>query len=304
VRVLSLPEIRRTLDYRELIVAMREALAAQGRGECDNPMPMHLAPPGAEVHIKSSYRRGGRYFALKIAGTFPHNAIHGCSTSTGMMFLSSATTGEPVVILADNGYLTDIRTAAVAATVARELGRHDTVLGILGTGVQARMQAVLHAEVLPFSRVFLWGRTPDHAEHCAREIRGSLPGRDVEVVASPAEVACESRFLVTATASRAPLLGLSDLQPGTHISAVGADSPGKQELDPGILRAAALILADSRRQCAALGELQHAPDQVDRAIEFTGAPLEPAPDGITVADFTGLGVEDLAIAEYVFDRCR
>ena len=304
VRVLSLPEIRRTLVYPELIAAMREALAAQGRGECDTPMPMHLAPPGSEVHIKSSYRRGGRYFALKIAGTFPANAAHGRSTSTGMMLLSSAETGDPVAILADSGYLTDIRTAAVAAMIARELGRRDTVLGILGTGIQARLQAVLHAEVLPLDHIVLWGRTPDHAAHCGREIRESLPGRDVTVVSSPAEVARCARLIVTATASRAPLLAASDIQPGTHISAVGADSPGKQELDPSILRRASLILADSRRQCAVLGELQHAPEQVERAVEFTGAPLQAAPDEITVADFTGLGVEDLFIAEYVYGRCH
>jgi ornithine cyclodeaminase len=265
---------------------------------------MHLAPPGAEVHIKSSYRRGGRYFALKIAGTFPANAARGHSTSTGMMFLSSAETGDPVAILADNGYLTDIRTAAVAAMIARELGRRDPILGILGTGVQARLQAVLHAQVLPLFHICLWGRTPDHAEHCGREIRESLPGCDVEIASSPAEVARAARMIVTTTAARAPLLYAADIHPGTHISAIGADSPGKQELDPAILRRATLILADSRRQCAALGELQHAPDQVDRAIEFTGAPLSAAPEDFTVADFTGLGVEDLYIAEYVHEHCR
>jgi ornithine cyclodeaminase len=303
VRLLPLPEIRRAVSYPDLIGVMREALAAQGRGECDTPMPMHLAPANAEVHIKSSYRRGGRYFALKIAGTFPGNAALGLSTSTGMMLLSSAETGEPVAFLADSGYLTDVRTAAVAAMIARELCRRDAVLGILGTGVQARLQAVLHAEVLPLRRICLWGRTPDRAEQCAREIRESLPDRDVTVASSPAEVAREARLIVTATASRAPLLGAADVRPGTHISAVGADSPGKQELDPAILRRAALILADSRRQCGALGELQHAPDQIERAIEFTGAPLQSAPDSISVADFTGLGVEDLYIAEYVYTRC-
>jgi ornithine cyclodeaminase len=296
--------MRRSLSYRELVGVMREALAAQGRGECDTPMPMHLAPPGAEVHIKSSYRRGGRYFALKIAGSFPANAAHGLSTSTGMMILSSAESGEPVAFLADHGYLTDVRTAAVAAMIARELGRRDTLLGILGTGVQARLQAVLHAEVLPLDHILLWGRTPVHAEHCAREIRESLSGCDVTVTSSPAEVTRAARLIVTATASRAPLLAAADVLPGTHISAVGADSAGKQELDPEILRRAAWILADSRRQCAVLGELQHAPDQIGRAIEFTGAPLHAAPEDITVADFTGLGVEDLYIAEYVHAHCR
>ena len=303
VRVLSLPEIRRSIVLSEVIEVMRGALAAQGRGECDTPMPMHLAPAGAEVHIKSSYRRGGPSFALKIAGSFPANAPRGLSTSTGMMLLSSAETGDPVAFLADDGWLTDLRTAAVAAMIAREFNRRDSALAILGAGVQARLQVALHAEVLPLERIVLWNRTAERAETCARAIRESLPGREVTVVSSPAEAACRSRLIVTATASRAPLLHAADLQPGTHISAVGADSPGKQELDPDILRRAALILADSRRQCASLGELQHAPDQLPRAVEFTGAPLNAPPDAITVADFTGLGIEDLAIAEFVAARC-
>ena len=304
MRVLTLAEIRRTLVYTEIIGCMREALLAHARGECETPMPMHLgiAPEAAEVHIKSSYRRGGRHFALKIAGTFPANARRGASTSSGMMLLSSAETGEPVAFLADDGYLTDVRTAAVAATMARELGRRDSVLGILGTGIQARLQAVMHAEVLPLETIWIWGRTAEHAETCARDIGEALPGRTVRVAESAAKVAEQGRLIVTATAARAPLLVAGDILPGTHISAVGADSPGKQELDPGILRRAGLIVADSLRQCARLGELQHAPDEFFRAREFTGEALEIAPDDITVADFTGLGVEDLYIAEYVYEK--
>lgn len=304
MRVLALPEIRRSLVYAEVIGCMREALLAQARGECETPMPMHLgiAPEAAEVHIKSSYRRGGRHFALKIAGSFPGNAGRGLSTSSGMMLLSSAETGEPVAFLADDGLLTDVRTAAVAAMAARELGRRDSALGILGSGVQARLLALLHAEILPLESIWIWGRTADRAEACARDIRAALPGRTVRVAASAAEVAANTRLIVTATASRAPLVAAGDIQQGTHISAVGADSPGKQELDPAILRRAGLILADSLRQCAKLGELQHAPDQIPRARGFTGEPLPTAPEEITVADFTGLGVEDLYIAEYVYQK--
>ncbi len=122
---------------------MREAIAAYRAGECDMPMPMHLeiAPERGEVHIKSSYRRGGKYFVLKVASTFPNNLARGISTSSGMMLLCSAETGQPVALLADEGHLTDVRTAAVAAMVAQDFGRNDTALGILGTGVQARLQA-------------------------------------------------------------------------------------------------------------------------------------------------------------------
>ena len=305
---MELEEIRRALVYSEIIACMRDALIANSRGECDTPMPMHLQVGQAlglsEVHIKSSYRRGGRYFALKLASTFPGNLARGLPTGNGMMLLFSAETGEPVAFLADAGHLTDVRTAAAAAMVARELGRRDSTLGLIGTGIQARLEALMHAEVLPLERIVLWGRTPERAEQCRSDLESQLPHVKVSLASSPAEVARNARLLVTVTAARQPLLFASDLQPGTHISAVGSDSPGKQELDPEILKSASLILADSRRQCEKLGELQHAPAEWVRAVEigeFCQAPGSP-PDGITVADFTGLGVEDLYIAEYCYER--
>jgi ornithine cyclodeaminase len=221
-----------------------------------------------------------------------------------MMLLSSAKTGEPVAFLADGGHLTDVRTAAVAAMVARELGREDRVLGILGTGIQARLQARMHSEVLPLERTVLWGRTAERAQACCREVHDSLPGVDVSIAGSPAEVARAARLIVTATAARSPLLNAADIAPGTHISAVGSDAPGKQELDPEILRRAGVLLVDSRRQCEKLGELQHAPDAWNRAVEIGRfcAGGESRAAGITVCDFTGLGAEDLFIAEYCWEK--
>jgi ornithine cyclodeaminase len=306
VRIINLAQIQGALVDRDIIARMREALIANSRGECDTPMPMHLdiAPEQAEIHVKSSYRRGGKYFALKIASTFPANAARGRPTGNGMMLLSSAETGEPVAFLADAGHLTDVRTAAAAAMVARELGRTDRTIGILGSGIQARLQARMHADVLDLEKVWIWGRTRDRAEACRSELTESL-GIPVAVAASPAEVARETRLIVTTTAARQPLLSAADVQPGTHISAVGADSPGKQELDPAILSSAALLLVDSARQCQKLGELQHAPGEWERAIEigtFCESPPQWDRNGITVCDFTGLGVEDLYIAEYCYQR--
>lgn len=306
MRTIDLPEIRQALSYPEIVACMRDALIANARGECDTPMPMHLdiQPVQGEVHIKSSYRRGGKYFALKIASTFPGNLARGLPTGNGMMLLCSAETGEPLALLADAGHLTDVRTAAASAMVTRELARTDRTLGILGTGIQARLQAQMHAEVLDLSAVWIWGRSAERAAECQRDLQSSLPGTKVLVATSPAEVARQTRLIVTCTASREPLLLAQDLQLGTHVSAVGSDSVGKQELDPEILRRAGLILADSKRQCEKLGELQHAPTEWGRALEV-GAFCEsgaPHPDGITVCDFTGLGVEDLYIAEYCFNR--
>jgi ornithine cyclodeaminase len=296
MRVVGPEEIRKSVSRSGAIAAMREAVLAQSRGECDTPMPMHLdlsAGGGGEVHIKSSYRKGGRHFALKVAGTYARRPY-------GSIVLVSVETGETVAYFDDGGYLTDLRTAAVSAMIARELGRTDAVLGILGTGVQARLQAELHAEVLKLSDVCVWGRSPERAAACVREIGVLLPGVRVVAAGSPAEVAAAAKLIVTATASRAPLLRAADLQPGTHVSAVGSDSPGKQEMDPEILRRASLLLVDSLAQCERLGELQHALSEKARAVElgaFCAAPVPFDRAGVTVADFTGLGAEDLFIAE-------
>jgi ornithine cyclodeaminase len=294
---MTLEQIRARINDAAAIDRMRDALIAQARGECDTPMPMHLYPGEGEVHIKSSYRRGGKYFALKIASTF-----HGAGN--GMMLLASAETGEPVVYLDDKGHLTDVRTAAVAAMVARELGRTDQTIGILGSGIQARLITRFHADILPIKRLYLWGRTPERVARCAEELRQYIP--DVAILSSPSAVAAATRLIVTCTASRAPLLAETDIEPGTHITALGSDSPGKQELAPQILRTCDLLLADSREQCEKLGELQHAPDQCARAIEIGAycqqpALARPSPE-ISVADLTGLGVEDLFIAESIYEN--
>ncbi|HEX3745977.1 MAG TPA: ornithine cyclodeaminase family protein [Bryobacteraceae bacterium] len=307
MRILELPAIRQGLVYSEIIALMRDALTAQSRGECDTPMPMHLdiAAQRAEVHMKSSYRRGGRYFALKFASSFPGNVACGLPTGNGMMLLASAETGEPVALLADNGHLTDVRTAAVSAMVAHALGRQDRTLGILGTGIQARLQAQMHAEILPLDRILIWGRNPGRAAECRRDIAALLPHLAVSVATSPAELAGQTHLIVTCTAARAPLLFAADVRAGTHICAVGSDGPGKQELEPAILARAHLLLADSRRQCETLGELQHAPSEWERAREigeFCAAASPIPPDAVTVCDCTGLGVEDLYIAESCYER--
>ncbi len=302
MKIANRQEIQGVLCLPDVIRLMREALIAHSRGECDTPMPMHLdiSDRGGEVHIKSSYRKNGRYFAVKIAAGFPQNTGKNLPTADGVILLVSAETGAPMALLCDGGDLTDARTAAVSALIARELGRTDHSIGILGSGIQARWQVRAHREVLPLREVWLWGRTPEHAEQCRADIAALLPGIDVRLASSPAEVAGRARLIVTTTAAHAPLLKLEDIGSGTLISAVGSDSPGKQELHKEILEKASFVLVDSITQCERIGELQHAPGARHRAIEMGSfCDLRRAVESarIVVADFTGLGVEDLYIAE-------
>ena len=307
MKVIDLKSIQAVFDPVEAIDLMRQALVSQARGECDTPMPMHLSIPSeeAEVHIKSSYREGGDYFAVKVASGFPKNLERGLSVGSGSVLLLSAETGQPVALLADEGFLTDARTAAVSALVTRELGRRDPSLGILGSGIQARLQARMHASVLDLEKIWIWGRTPERVEECARDLRGLLPGVEVSIASTPSEVARNTRLITTVTAARRPLLSASDLQPETHIAAVGSDSPGKQELDPDILEHASLVLVDSLAQCERLGELQHAIHLKEAVVEagaFLDSRVPYDSSGPTVCDFTGLGVEDLFIARYAYEK--
>ncbi len=307
VNVIELSALRNSLDLGEVIEVMREALVAQARGECQAPMPMHIdtAPSPGEVHIKAASRRGGSFYAVKVASLFPDNATRGLSTGNGLMMLFSAETGHPEAILLDEGYLTDVRTAAVSALMARELGRRDQVIGVLGSGIQARLQVDLHREVLDLEQIWIWGRTREKVEVCAQEIRQRYPDLEVHIAESPGQVAEQARLIVTVTAAHDPLLLVDSIRPGTLISAVGSDSPGKQELDPVILDRAELVIVDSRPQCERLGELQHALGNVERSIEagdFCESPIRPSSEGVVVCDFTGLGVEDLFIASSVYAK--
>lgn len=307
MKAIDLETIRRTIVFAELIDTMKEALIAQARGECDTPMPMHLgvAAEKAEIHVKGSTRAGAKCFAMKVASTFPNNRERGLSTSNGMMLLFSAETGDPLAYFADRGEMTDLRTAAVSATMTRALGRRDETIGIIGAGIQGRLQAQMHAEVLPLKRIFIHDVVAERMENYASDMKKLLPGVKVVACTSAVELAANAKLIITVTPSRTPHFTADNIRPGTQINAVGADTSGKNELDPDILKQATLLLVDSVSQCERLGELQHAPDARNKAVEMGTYLASPTPvdvDAVTVADFTGLGVEDLFIAQYVYEH--
>jgi ornithine cyclodeaminase len=216
-----------------------------------------------------------------------------------------AGTGLPVALLLDNGFLTDIRTGAAGAIAAEALGP-DTIetVGIIGSGLQARFQTRCLAVIRPFTRVLVWGPHPDRVAQCCRDLQRE--GFDAGAVASAEEVARRSDLLITATPAREPLIQADWLHPGQHVTALGSDSPGKQELDAAVLARADLLVVDRLTQCAAFGELRHALDagllHADRVHAELGeivAGLKPgrtSASQITVADLTGVGFQDTAIA--------
>jgi ornithine cyclodeaminase len=301
-------EIEQVIEPKQVIAAMERAFAGYSNGEAVIPPVGQLdfeEPPG-DCHIKYGYLKGGSTFTVKIATGFWKNPERGLASSNGVVLVFSSETGELLTIFQDEGFLTDARTAAAGAVAAKYLApRNIDCIGVIGSGLQARLQLDYLREVTSCRRVRLWARTPQRAQ--AVTVRGF----DIEVVASPAEVAAGAQLIVTTTASRNWLLGSGDVRPGTHITAMGADGGGKQELEPRLFALAAVRAVDSLSQCSKFGDSALALEQgliEPRDLVELGNVIQDAglrrrsEDDITIADLTGVAVQDMAIAELALQK--
>jgi ornithine cyclodeaminase len=301
--VYSRSEIERVVDPIQVIAAMEQAFSAYSRGEAVIPPVGQLDfddPPG-DCHIKYGYLAQGITFTVKIATGFWKNPERGLPSSNGVVLLFSKDTGELLTIFQDEGYLTDCRTAAAGAVAAKYLAPEKIdCIAIIGAGVQARLQLDYLRHVTSCRRVKVWARSIDRARTLA------VAGFDIAVSSSPADAVAGVQLIVTTTASRAWLIGADDVIPGVHITAVGADGGGKQELDPRLFARAAIRAVDSIAQCSQFGDSSYAIAQgliQPKELIEIGSVIEHADqrrksqNDITIADLTGVAVQDIAIAE-------
>jgi ornithine cyclodeaminase len=225
------------------------------------------------------------------------------------MILFSAKTGLVEALFLDNGYLTDIRTAAAGAVAAKHLApSHVDTAGVVGTGVQARLQIEAAHLVRPFERVLVWGRDESKARDCAEDIKKSI-GIAARAETDPARLVELSQLVITTTPAREPIIKNEWLHPGLHITAMGSDQSGKNEIDPAALVKSDLYVCDRASQCEKLGELRSA---IEAGIWNKGEPVElgdiilgnkagrSSDSDITICDLTGTGAQDTAIANHAF----
>jgi ornithine cyclodeaminase len=306
-RILRLEEIRRALAGYDPLPAMEAAFRAYSEGRAVVPSVGELlfdSPPG-DAHIKYGYIRGGAHFVVKVAAGFYDNAKHGLPPFTGLLMLFSQQTGLPAAILLDEGWLTNLRTAAAGAVVARYLApRRVQAIGVFGTGTQARLQVEQLQAVTDCRDLVAWGRSEAGLAVYRRDMMEK--GYRVATTRDADDVGRACNLIVTATPATAPLLLAAHVRPGTHITAVGSDTSDKQELDPAILDRADIVVADSLAQCRERGEIHQALRAgriaANKPIELGRIIANPtlgrrSEDQITVADVTGLAVQDIMIAE-------
>lgn len=295
---------------REIIDVIERAFAILAKGDVIMPPILSLDIPAkhAEVDVKTAYIPGFDGFAIKVSPGFFNNPQIGLPSLNGLMVLFSAETGLVQAMFLDNGYLTDIRTAAAGAVAARHLApKNVSVAGVIGTGLQARLQLQAAHQVRPFKKALIYGRTEAHAQSCADDVAKAL-GVEAEVMADAEALVAQSQLVITTTPSREPIIQKDWLHEGLHITAMGSDQVGKNEIAPEALAAADLYVCDRVSQCAELGELASArakglmmatPPELGAIITGAAQGRQSESD-ITLCDLTGTGVQDTAIASHVY----
>lgn len=291
----------------DLVGKVEDAFTSLVTKEVQMPpnMRIDVLEHNGELDIKSAYIQGEDSFAVKLSSGFFNNPSMGLPSANGMMILVDSQTGEPLAVLADRGLLTELRTAAAGAVAAKYGSRADSrVVGIIGTGAQARLQLQALILVRPVERVLVYGRNVEKLEDYRDEMAYQL-GIAVEMCDTVQKVVEESDIVVTTTPSKEPLIKGEWIRPGLHITAMGSDAEHKQELDATVLEKADVIICDVKTQSVRLGELRTSPVKVNQAVEL-GELTSKRKSGrrsdseVTICDLTGTGVQDTAIARHVY----
>jgi ectoine utilization protein EutC len=314
MRMLTADHVRQAIDPAAALSAVRAGFVALAEGRAVSPpsFDLDLAESHGEVHVKGGYLKGGDYIAIKLASGFYDNPALGLPTAGGFTVILNAHTGELLWLVADQGLLTELRTAAAGALAADLLARPEAgQVTIVGAGGQARYQLAALLEVRRPASVTVVARRRQAADAYAEEAR-RLHGLEVRSSTDVEAAVRDADIVVTTTPARSPVLRADWVRPGTHVTAMGSDLPDKNELDPRLLARADKLVVDSLQSALTSGELHHAvraglvtPDDVYAELgELTAGrvPGRERDDEVTVADLTGLGVQDVAISALLADR--
>ncbi|MEU6997936.1 hypothetical protein [Nonomuraea sp. NPDC046570] len=289
---------------------IRDALIAHAEGRTIVPPPLHMDFPEAEgdCHVKAGWITGATDFTVKIATGFYGNPRLGLPSNHGLVCVVSARTGQVRALLDDRGLLTAWRTAAAGALITHAMARPSAVtLAVFGTGEQARLQVSWLAKLRPVSMVLVHGRNPQRADALCDELNAS----GLHARPASAQEATAADMIITTTPATAPVLDAAQVREGAHVTGIGTDMPHKNELPPALFHRAHLIATDDHAQCLDHGDFGHAvragaaAQDGDIAVGLLLKASVDRPDtAITVADLTGVGALDAALASAVLGRLQ
>ena len=313
--ILTQSEVQSCLSMSDAIEAVKVAYSAFAKGRVQMPSVQHLdvRKHNGEVDVKSGFVEDFQLMGTKIASGFYDNQKLGLPPGIAVIVLLDLKTSMPLAIM-DGTYITAYRTGAAGAVAASVLARKDSRnVGIIGTGTQGRMQLLALRELFDIQNVKVWNINRSSAVRYQDQMSKML-SIDIEVVDTPGEVVPDADILVTATPSREALINEDVIHEGLHINAIGADGPGKQELDPRIMTRVSKIVVDSISQCREIGEIQHAlrlglikesniHAEIGEVINGN-RPGRETDSEITIFDSTGLSAQDIAAARMVLETAK
>ena len=309
-KIFTKQEIIKVVPELDLISEIEKGFTYFSDGQVNVPQRGELffdEPPG-EVRINYGNILQDEYYVIKIASGFPNNASLGLSSTNGVVLVFHSSNGQLLSVLLDEGILTAISTAVAGAVVAKYLApKRITKIGIIGTGLQARLQLEYLEKVTNCKEVLVWGRNSSKAQQYAAEM--SKKGFNVEVVKTTADIGQNANFIITATSAIEPVLLDKHIRKGTHITAVGSNDTEKNELEPVTVARADLVVTDSLEQSRNSGEIFQTwinglisdDDVLELGSVIKDKSFQRASESqITVADLTGMAVQDIQIAKAVY----
>ena len=306
MQIISLEDIKSILPQVDLIQEIESGFKAYSNDLVVVPPVGELSfqsPPG-DVHIKYGYIKGDEVYVIKIASGFYKNTSTGLPAGNGMMLVFNQKTGQPVAMLQDECYLTDIRTAVAGAITAKYLApKHVECIGIVGTGVQARLQLQYLRDIIECNNVIVWGRSSDALSDYKEAM--TKYGYKIKTATDISDIIDYCQLIVTCTPSEEVLI--NRVNPGTHITAMGSDTIDKRELSSDVLLQADIVVTDSRSQSKERGEIYQASKDgfsVNGTTELGEIILGTAQsrtqqEQITIADLTGVAVQDIQISKAI-----
>lgn len=306
VKVIGLDEIKSKLNLPKIIQLQKEGFVISSRGKANIPMPGYIEyeNPASSYHIKYAHMDQDKFWVVKIAGGPTHLPINGA------ILVFNALTGGLDYLLHDQGYLTSLRTAVAGLICAQVLATKNIKgIGIVGTGIQARMQLEILKDWTECRNVYALGRSALKLQTYKNDMEKK--GFIVKIARNSSEIGDHCNLIITTTSSKKPLIASSDIFPGTHITAIGADSRDKTELDPALVARAELVVVDSKTQSLDHGEVCHAFQKKliknSSLIELGEIISDPSlgrknDKQITIADLTGIAVQDMQIAKAIIEE--
>lgn len=312
MKILNKRQILDAFDADAVTLLLKQGFIAYSQQQVQQPPVQHFLfeQAAGDCCIKSAWLEGDEQFVVKVSSGFYRNPTQGLASNQGLMMAFSAQTGEPQALLLDEGWLTALRTALAGRIVAELCAPADIpAIGIVGCGMQAQLQLQQLKNQISCREVWVWGRKELALDTFRRQAEAE--GFRVQTTQDAAELARHCRLIVTTTPSREPILRAADIQPGTHITAVGADAHGKQELAADLVARADVLLVDALAQCADYGEIATAYRQgllKSTPIVELGSALAQGikvrndDQQITLADLTGLAIQDVQIVKGILER--